>query len=447
MPSLLRLPPPIIPGPASRHCRSQFHWRAADLAVEALSGQAMTLSRSNTGGYVRDTNGRAVFPAANLPRWHHFDRDGDGVFEYPTLLLEPRNRNLLLRSEEFDNAAWTKTRSSISANGLIAPNGLLVADKLVEDSTASNSHYVFQNVTLSAAGHRYALSVFARAAERTRIMLRGQDGGSNYFGALFDLSTLVVTPSSGGTSTYTTGYMEPWYDLFGTEWYRCVIVGIAGTGTTAQGIILLANGPNPTDIIYTGDGASGLHLWGAQLEETDTDASSYMPTTTATVLRDIESFTCSWPLVPGPLTMYYRGIEVGQGIEYVSSKRLLHIGDSTTRAILQQSTTVQCINDNGPSSVTGSQTLNGLARLTELEMCGVINPDGSCTPSYCYDRGAVVTGSPSAALSFAAAYGGGPPVTLGLGSQQGTGANALLAAAAWKVLPGAWSLEAAREVI
>ena len=55
-------------------------------------------------------------------------------------LIEPAGTNLVPFSEEFDNAAWTKTRATISADAVVAPDGTLTADKLVEDATAANSH-------------------------------------------------------------------------------------------------------------------------------------------------------------------------------------------------------------------------------------------------------------------------------------------------------------------
>jgi len=41
--------------------------------------------------------------------------------------------NLLTKTEQFDDAAWTKAGASVSTNPVNAPNGTLTADKLVED--------------------------------------------------------------------------------------------------------------------------------------------------------------------------------------------------------------------------------------------------------------------------------------------------------------------------
>src|ERR1051326_188323 len=47
--------------------------------------------------------------AANVPRIEWVDLDGDGIRETPGILLEGSRTNLALRSQELDNAAWTRT--------------------------------------------------------------------------------------------------------------------------------------------------------------------------------------------------------------------------------------------------------------------------------------------------------------------------------------------------
>jgi hypothetical protein len=54
-------------------------------------------------------------------------------------LVELVPYNLLLRSQEFDNAAWTKSASSIAPNEIVSPDGKMDADLL----TASGKKYAF----------------------------------------------------------------------------------------------------------------------------------------------------------------------------------------------------------------------------------------------------------------------------------------------------------------
>lgn len=440
------LPAPLATRQRERRSRALFHWRADDYSVQPLSGVPLTFARAGSnGGLVRDCRGRGRFPAYGAPRFHCFDLDGDGLFESPALLIEQRNTNLLLRSQEFDNASWTKTRSSISANAVMAPDGTTTADKLVEDSTASNTHFLSQAVTLAGgAGKRFGVSVFARAGERTDLLLRGTDA-TNTFQAVFNLTTGQVTSSTtAGTGVHVRSYVETWLDWLGFTWYRCVVVGTAGAATAnVSGLIMLVSGGSNT---YTGDGSSGLYLWGAQLEETDNDATTYLATTTATVQRDAEALTATWVLPPGPLTVYVDLVEIGQAIDIISSKRLVQIGDGTTRTILLQGATMRGEHDNGPTSVSSAPTISGVNRLDRLEGCAAVDTSGRIQAFYALNGGAVVSGTQSGAASFAAAYGGSP-VKLAIGSQEGTSAWGVLAFRAVKIAAGALTMQEMRELL
>ena len=76
------------------------------------------------------------------------------------LLLEPSRANLITYSESFDNAAYTKYDSTITANDTISPDGTLNADKLVEN-TATDVHRIAQTA-VTTSGQIYTQSVFAK---------------------------------------------------------------------------------------------------------------------------------------------------------------------------------------------------------------------------------------------------------------------------------------------
>ncbi len=439
---------PTLPSPLStrhrgRRSRALFHWRADDYTIQPLAGPTMAFARISTGGLVRDRHGRGRLPAYGAPRYHCVDLDGDGVFETPTLLIEERNTNLFLRSQEFDNAAWAKTRASISANAVQAPDGTLTADKLVEDNTASSTHFTQQVVTVTA-GKRLAVSAFVRPAERSQIQLRATNG-SDLVSASFDVSSGVVLGfGTGGTGAHVRSYMEKWYDWLGFLWYRCVVVGVASTSATAiTGMAFLMTGGSNT---YSGDGTSGLYIWGAQIEETDNDASTYLPTTTATVQRAAESLTGTWPLVPGPLTMYASLVEMGGAIETTSSKRIIQIGDSVTRVLLMQGTAgIRSEHDNGPTSPSSTSTLT-IARGDALEALCRVDATGAIQSEHSVNAGALVTAAYSVANPFAAAWGGSP-VKLAIGSQEGTAGWGLLAFRSAKIAAGARTMDEMREML
>jgi hypothetical protein len=103
-------------------------------------------TRINKGGYI-ETMGN------NVPRLNYrLDADGNptGCAE---LLLEESRQNLFQRSEEFDNSYWTKARSSITANQVVAPDGTNTADKFF-DSTDNNSHILYRSMSVAITRNR-----------------------------------------------------------------------------------------------------------------------------------------------------------------------------------------------------------------------------------------------------------------------------------------------------
>jgi hypothetical protein len=193
-------------------------------------------------------------------------------------LIEEARTNLLTYSEDFSNVAWTKTCSSIGGDAIIVPDGSSVVCKLTED-TSTDLHFVAQNFLKNA--QFYTASVFAKKAE-LRYVDVGLSGAVNWEGVpqgKFDL--LNGTVQIIGTSA--TGTIED----VGNGWFRCSITS-ESSNTTGSGLSISAN--NDSSVIfpsYTGDGTSGLYLWGAQLEEGETP-SSYIPTTTAAVTRSAD---------------------------------------------------------------------------------------------------------------------------------------------------------------
>jgi hypothetical protein len=160
--------------------------------------------------------------------------------------------NLLARSEEFDNAAWGKFQSTITANTVIAPDGTLTADKLVEN-TATTTHIISKDSAVTA-GATYTFSVFFKAAERTFAQLRC--GATSQFSAIINLSTGEVTSVVGPTTSSVISV--------GNGWWRFSISFAADTTPLSVRIGVVINSTPPYH--YTGDGTSGIYLWGAQLE-------------------------------------------------------------------------------------------------------------------------------------------------------------------------------------
>lgn len=174
--------------------------------------------------------------------------------------------NLFNYSEQFDNAYWSKVRASATANATTAPDGFSTADALIEDTTATNNHYAAAIVSVET-DVPYSMSVYikAMAGRNVRLSLPSTFFGGVSTGATFDASTGAVISVSSGTVAAT--------ESVGGGWYRVSVSKVATATGSITVSILLSNGSSTT---YTGDGTSGVYLWGAQFDANDPPA-AYQP--------------------------------------------------------------------------------------------------------------------------------------------------------------------------
>ena len=171
--------------------------------------------------------------------------------------------NLFGFTEEFNNAYWTKAGATISPDATAAPNGSTTADKLVEDSS-TGQHRFYATVANTTNTSSYTVSFFAKAAERTRIYVGVAESPTfvRQGNAVFNLSAGTVVSANTGSGGATGGSAT--IQDVGNGWYRCSYTLILGGANTSIFVDfnLVSTG---TTISYTGNGNSGLFIWGAQL--------------------------------------------------------------------------------------------------------------------------------------------------------------------------------------
>jgi hypothetical protein len=198
-----------------------------------------------------------------------FTRASDATRVASNGLIEKVRTNLVLQSQTFDNASWTKTTDgqvTITANAAVAPDGTTTAEKMIPSAIAG-FHCVQQGVSISAS--EVSVSIFAKAAEYSFLQIF--DSLTTEF-ANFNLTTGVV----GSTNTYVASI-----ESVGNGWYRCKATKAAPSGSFTLRYGVVTSGTAVRGESFTGNGTDGLLIWGAQAETGVT--TDYIATTTAAV--------------------------------------------------------------------------------------------------------------------------------------------------------------------
>ena len=183
----------------------------------------------------------------------------------PNILLEPQRTNLNTQSE--DISTWSRVATTATINTTTAPNGMVTADSLLE-TTASSSHIAFKDTT-GLSGTQYTFSIYAKSIGGRNIQVLGSSGFSGSI--VVDLSNGNILSGSGVVSN------------MGDGWFRISITATTTT-TTIRTIIYTVDG---TTNSFAGDVTKGIYAWGAQIEA-GSYATSYIPTTTASVTRNAD---------------------------------------------------------------------------------------------------------------------------------------------------------------
>jgi hypothetical protein len=275
--------------------------------------------------------------ASGVPRFEHNPTTRESL----GLEIEEQRTNLVLRSEEFDNAYWTKTNATITASTVVAPNGTLTGALLLNNST-NGEHRILRSIGQAPKTG----SIYAKAGSASFIGVTLSGFGNR--SAVFDLTLGVVSSVAGGTATIIN---------VGNGWYRCSFYDSASNSS----LLIINVGETAAQAVpqfsYVGTN-KGIYIWGAQLEDA-AFATSYIPTVASTVTRSADAasmtgsnFTSWFSNAQG--TLY---TEVNPKALAVSSG--FQINDNTTSNRIRLATT--SVSDQGIVTTSGNAqaTLDG----------------------------------------------------------------------------------------
>ena len=341
-----------------------------NFAATKVLDDRITFTRDSVGTYVDDM-GIIKYASNNVPRFDHDPITHESL----GLLIEESRTNLLINSDLRSPVSTTNVSladfgfdpaNTVDPSGLpttSAPDGR-PASKLV----FANGHTRNAGANTYRAGFFYShgsgvdrlISVFVKPAEWTGFEVRYGNQGSNRYFRYFDL-----------TGAGNCSHSDCTIALISNGWYR---------------ITLPNNNQNRLSFIpstsyqssSTGDGTSGIYIWGAQLE-TGSFVTSYIPTSGSTVTRAQDSakitgtnLTDFYNQPEGTIFADYKVIQSEPEIMYLSnntaSKRigLYEAGSSQTRFLIGDSGTQADTTDSTGTTVGDNIKSAGAYKLNDI---------------------------------------------------------------------------------
>ena len=214
-----------------------------------------------------------------------------------TGVLRGTGQNLLLRSQEFDNASWINTNITVTPNTVIAPDGTTTADTITFTAASPSNYQSFTCV----AGQTYTFSFYVKLGTYV----------SKYWIAVFNqTASSFIASDVVASPTPTT-----------SDWTRVTYTFTIPSGCTTARVYPFR--------IADGSVTAGqtIFLWGAQVELASS-AGTYIPTTTTAVY--------------GTPTLSFSGVsEIG-----LLSTGALYLQPAGTGALQAQATTSTTVGGN-----------------------------------------------------------------------------------------------------
>jgi hypothetical protein len=232
--------------------------------------------------------------------------------------------NCLTYSDDFSNAAWTKTRCTAAATSMTTPTGATVTTNMLhEDSTAASTHLFERDYTVSSAAADFCFAVAVKASNRTRAAIQMVETTGSPNTAV----TLYIHPGTGTKGTETTG--SNWSGLrtfardLGNGWYYVAIVARkTNAATTIQVKIFAAEGDN--NVVFSGSNQDSIRVWRATFAQSSVPVRLTQTVATAAATGTSQAltgglYTRGWPVSTNGLLYAGDQVQIGNQLLVVTA--------------------------------------------------------------------------------------------------------------------------------
>ena len=205
-----------------------------------------------------------------------FDYSADGYGNSKGLLIEEARTNKITSAINLSSGISLGSPAITLASNIVDPSGGNEARKITQHaSNVYQSKFAAENIPVVSPGVAWNRSIYCKAAEMTWVKIQHYDSANNA-GVYFDLANgQIGTKESGTTAT-----MED----VGNGWYRCSVTYTATNNAPYERLQVALARQDNDNVTYTGDGVSGIYIYGGQLEQ-GSFPTSLIPTYGATADR------------------------------------------------------------------------------------------------------------------------------------------------------------------
>ncbi|MDB5225383.1 MAG: endoglucanase [Candidatus Adlerbacteria bacterium] len=255
-----------------------------------------------------DASGVLRTAAANVLRLDHDPKTGENL----GALIEESRINRLLYSNDYSQAWWTKTNSSLGT-AIAGPDGTAGSFRLLLDDATNGDHLLASTSVAITAGHIICATLLIKPKEHAVVRVRiANAAGTNYVEDWFDCTRQIFgMPTAGGTGWAMSehSYREGPNGSF-------ILYFRVTTATDTTAVLSFGGVPSLETTTFAGNAASGMYFFHAELQSGSgiNLCPSLIVTTGAARTRLADRVTHAMSVVPGydgpqgSMTVKYRNI-------------------------------------------------------------------------------------------------------------------------------------------